>query len=73
MTPTIDILSLCGILIFAVGGFILVRAAQDTGKPSPITFITACALLAIGTALFATGFLVPGANTAFEPCGAPAC
>ena len=74
MTPTMNILSLCGILIFGVGGFMLIWAAQDTGKPSPITLIVACALLAIGTALFATDFLVPGgSNTGFEPCGAPAC
>jgi hypothetical protein len=57
VTPTIDILSLCGILIFGVGGFMLIRAAQDTGRPSSITYIAAGALLAIGTALFATELL----------------
>jgi hypothetical protein len=74
MTPTIHILSLCGILIFGVGGFMLVWAAQNTGKPSPITLIAACTLLAIGAGLFVTDFLVPGgSSTAFKPCGAPAC
>lgn len=57
MTPTIDILSLCGILIFGVGGFMLIRAAQDSGKPSSINLIAGCALLAVGTALFATELL----------------
>jgi len=57
MPSTIDILSLCGILIFGVGGFILIWAAQNARNPSSITLIAACALLAIGTALFATELL----------------
>ena len=73
MTPTIHILSLGGILIFGVGGFMLIWAAQDTGKPSPLFIFTACALLAIGTALFVAGFLVPAGSNAVEPCGVPAC
>jgi hypothetical protein len=74
MTPTIHILSVCGILIFGVGGFMLIWAAQDTGKPSPIVIVTASALMAIGTALFVAGFFVPaGSNTVFKPCGVPAC
>jgi hypothetical protein len=74
MTPAIHILSLCGILVFGVGGFMLIWVAQDTGKPSPIIIVTACALLAVGTVLFVAGFWVPaGSNTAFKPCGVPAC
>jgi hypothetical protein len=45
-------LSLWGILLFGIGGFILIRAAQDTRKPSLITRIGASALLLIGVGLF---------------------
>jgi hypothetical protein len=53
MTPTIP-LSLCGILIFGVGGFMLV---WDTEKVPLITRIGACVLLVIGAGLFVTGLL----------------
>jgi hypothetical protein len=57
-------LSLCGILIFGVGGFMLLRTAQDTGRPSAITLIAACALLVIGIALFLAELLVPSGSNA---------
>jgi hypothetical protein len=49
-------LSLCGILIFGVGGFMLI-SAWDSEKSPLITRIGACALLAIGFGLFVTGIL----------------
>jgi hypothetical protein len=51
-------LSLCGVLIFAAGGFLLIWASE-TENLSPIIRNGACALLAIGAALFVTGFLSP--------------
>jgi len=51
-------LSLCGVLIFAAGGFILIWAS-DTEKQSLTVRNGAYALLAIGAALFATGFISP--------------
>jgi hypothetical protein len=51
-------LSLCGVLIFAEGGFILIWAS-DTEKLSPIIRNGACALLAIGAALFVIGLVSP--------------
>jgi hypothetical protein len=51
-------LSLCGILVFGAGGFILIWASE-TGQLSPTIRTGACALLAIGAALFVTGFLNP--------------
>jgi hypothetical protein len=51
-------LSLCGVLIFAAGGFILIWAS-DTEKLSPTVRNGAYALLAIGAALFVAGFLSP--------------
>lgn len=53
MTSTIHILSLCGILIFGVGGFMLISGLD--GKLPLITRVAACTLLAIGIGLFVTG------------------
>jgi hypothetical protein len=58
MTPTIHILSLCGILIFGVGGFMLI-SGLDTGKVPLITRLAACVLLAVGFGLFMTGIFQP--------------
>jgi hypothetical protein len=52
MMPMTHALSLCGILLFGIGGFMLIRAAQDIGKPSLITLTGASALLVIGLGLF---------------------
>jgi hypothetical protein len=52
----IHALSLCGILIFGVGGFMLI-SGLDTGKLPLITRVAACALLVIGFGLFLTGIL----------------
>jgi hypothetical protein len=49
-------LSLGGTLIFGVGGFMLI-SAWDSGKPSLITRLGACALLVIGAGLFLIGVL----------------
>jgi hypothetical protein len=56
MASTIHILSFCGILMFGVGGFMLI-SGLDTGKPPLITRVAAGALLAIGFGLFVTGIL----------------
>lgn len=57
MTPLIHALSLCGILSFGIGGFILIRAAQDIEKPSLMTLTGASVLLVIGVGLFAAEML----------------
>jgi hypothetical protein len=57
-------LSLCGILIFGVGGFMLIWTAQDTRRPSAITLVAACGLLVIGVALFVAELLVPSGSNA---------
>jgi hypothetical protein len=51
-------LSLCGILIFGAGGFTLIWDSE-TGRRSPTIRTGAYALLAVGAALFVTGFLNP--------------
>ena len=56
MTPAIHSLSLSGILIFGMGGFMLIWA-WDTGKMSPTINIGACAMLVLGVVLFVTGML----------------
>jgi hypothetical protein len=68
-------LSLCGVLMFGAGGFILIWAS-DTEKLSPTIRIGACALLAIGAALFVTGFLSPSDADdpwTFAPCNTRSC
>ena len=67
-------LSLCGILLFGTGGFMLI-SAWDNEKRSLITSIGACALLVIGAALFAIGiFDFTGSNaTGLGECTVPAC
>jgi hypothetical protein len=52
----IHALALCGILIFGVGGFMLILSL-DSGKRSVIGRVAACGLLAIGFGLFVTGIL----------------
>lgn len=56
MASMIHVLSLCGILMFGVGGFLLI-SGLDSGKLPLITRVAACALLAIGFGLFVTGIL----------------
>jgi hypothetical protein len=68
-------LSLCGVLIFGAGGFILIWAS-DTEKLSSAIRIGACALLAIGAALFVTGFLNSSDADdlrTFAPCNGRSC
>jgi hypothetical protein len=49
-------LSLCGILMFGVGGFVLI-SAWDSDKLSQARWIAASALLVGGVGLFVTGII----------------
>jgi hypothetical protein len=68
-------LSLCGVLIFGAGGFILIWAS-DTERLSSTIRIVACALLTIGAALFVTGLLSSSDaddRRTFAPCNSRSC